>query len=88
MRKISLPGKAIISLTFCSSLYPSPYSSSFHLQSTKSRTIWSGFTFDWYSKLFSDSTVMSSLYVTLSVSILAAVIATIVGTFAPSVFSI
>jgi spermidine/putrescine transport system permease protein len=54
----------------------------FSFNSTKSRTVWTGFTFDWYSQLFQDSSIMSSLSTTLTVSILAAVIATIGGTFA------
>jgi len=54
----------------------------FSFNSTKSRTVWSGFTLEWYSKLLHDSTVLNSLYTTLAVSVLAAVIATIVGTFA------
>lgn len=82
MRKMHLPGKAIVALTFLFLYIPIMVLIVFSFNSTKSRTVWSGFTFDWYSKLFSDSTVMSSLYVTLLVSILAAIIATIVGTFA------
>jgi spermidine/putrescine transport system permease protein len=54
----------------------------FSFNSTKSRTVWSGFTFDWYAQLFQDDTIMSSLTTTLTVSIFAAVIATVAGTFA------
>lgn len=54
----------------------------FSFNSTKSRTVWTGFTFDWYTQLFHDSTIMSSLSTTLTVSIIAAVIATIGGTCA------
>ena len=54
----------------------------FSFNSTKSRTVWSGFTFDWYTQLFHDDTIMSSLTTTLTVSIFAALIATIAGTFA------
>ena len=54
----------------------------FSFNSTKSRTVWTGFTLDWYRQLFHDSTIMSSLTTTLTVSILAAVIATVAGTFA------
>jgi len=54
----------------------------FSFNSSKSRTVWTGFTLDWYIKLFKDSTIMSSLYVTLLVSVLAAVIATVAGTIA------
>lgn len=54
----------------------------FSFNSTKSRTIWSGFTLDWYKKLFDDSLIISSLQTTLTVSVLASVIAAIIGTFA------
>jgi spermidine/putrescine transport system permease protein len=54
----------------------------FSFNSTNSRSTWTGFTFDWYSKLFQNSTILNSLYTTLAVSILAAVIATILGTLA------
>lgn len=54
----------------------------FSFNSSKSRTVWSGFTFDWYAQLFHDSTIMSSLTTTITVSVFAALIATVAGTFA------
>lgn len=54
----------------------------FSFNSTKSRTVWSGFTFDWYTQLFHDRTIMSSLTTTITVSVFAALIATVAGTFA------
>lgn len=54
----------------------------FSFNSTKSRTVWSGFTLDWYRQLFHDSTIMTSLTTTITVSVLAALIATVAGTFA------
>jgi spermidine/putrescine transport system permease protein len=54
----------------------------FSFNTTKSRTIWSGFTFDWYRQLFHDSAILSSLWTTLAVSVFAALIATVAGTFA------
>ncbi len=49
---------------------------------SKSRAVWKGFTFDWYTKLFSNSEIMSALYTTLICGVLAAVIATIIGSAA------
>ncbi len=43
---------------------------------------WQGFTFKWYSELFKDTMIMKALYYTLLVAFLAAIIATIIGTFA------
>ena len=54
----------------------------FSFNSTKSRTVWSGFTLDWYAQLFQDDTIISSLTTTLAVSVFAAIIATVAGTFA------
>jgi spermidine/putrescine transport system permease protein len=48
----------------------------------KSMGHWAGFSFAWYGQLFADSTIMDSLWVTLSVATIASVCATILGTFA------
>lgn len=49
---------------------------------SKSRSVWGGFTFDWYRKLFLDSTILESLGTTLIVALIASVISTILGTAA------
>jgi spermidine/putrescine transport system permease protein len=54
----------------------------FSFNSSKSRSVWSGFTFEWYAELFQDSTIMSSVSTTIAVSVLAALVATVAGTFA------
>ena len=54
----------------------------FSFNNSKSRTVWNGFTLNWYVELFRDSQIMNSLYTTLLVALLSAVIATIAGTFA------
>lgn len=53
----------------------------FSFNSTKGRA-WTGFSFDWYVKLFHNDAILTSLYTTLAVSILASLIATVAGTFA------
>ena len=82
MRKTSLVGKVLLGITFLFLYMPIFVLIVFSFNSTKSRTIWTGFTFDWYIKLFGDKAVLNSLYATLAVSVLAAAIATVVGTFA------
>ena len=52
----------------------------FSFNANKSRTVWGGFSLQWYEKLFSDSRIISALVTTLQVSVIAALIATIVGT--------
>ena len=49
---------------------------------SKSRTVWTGFTLDWYSKLIHNETILSSLLNTLIVALAASVAATILGTAA------
>lgn len=53
----------------------------FSFNEKRSRTIYEGFTFDWYIKLFNNETIINALTVTLLVSVIAAVFATIAGTF-------
>jgi spermidine/putrescine transport system permease protein len=54
----------------------------FSFNDSKSRTVISGFTLDWYAELLQDTTILSSLYTTLSVAVLSALIATVIGTAA------
>ncbi|MEF9971435.1 MAG: ABC transporter permease [Oscillospiraceae bacterium] len=82
MKKKTAGGKLLTALTFIFLYLPIVVLIVFSFNSTKSRTVWSGFTFDWYRQLFSDSTIMSSLQTTLLVSVLASLIAAVIGTFA------
>ena len=59
----------------------------FSFNATKSRTVWSGFTLNWYKELFQDQSILGSFYMTMAVSILSATIATVIGTFAAIGFS-
>ena len=59
----------------------------FSFNDSSSRTVWSGFTFKWYPELLNDASIMSAVYTTLLVSLLASAIATIVGTVAAIGFS-
>ena len=49
---------------------------------SKSRTVWTGFTLDWYAKLFHNTTIIKSLGTTFIVAIAASVIATVLSTLA------
>lgn len=50
-------------------------------------SVWKGFTFKWYAELFNSSAIMNSLYNTLIIALLAAVVSTILGTLAAIGFS-
>ena len=54
----------------------------FSFNNSKSRSVWAGFTLDWYDKLFHDQMILDALYTTLAVSVLSTLIATVAGTFA------
>ena len=54
----------------------------FSFNSGKNMTKWSGFTLDWYEKLFSNPLILESIWITLSVAVLSSLIATIIGTLA------
>lgn len=54
----------------------------FSFNNSKSRSVWHGFTLKWYVQLFRDQDIMSALVTTLLVSVLAALIATVLGTIA------
>lgn len=54
----------------------------FSFNESKSRANWTGFTFDWYIKLFQNETIMTSLLNTVIVAVAASVLATILGTMA------
>ena len=50
--------------------------------SSKSRTQWGGFTFQWYTQMFDSATIMDALVNTLLIAFVSALIATIIGTAA------
>ena len=54
----------------------------FSFNESKSRTVFTGFTFKWYQNLFHNDMVLKSLGVSLGVAFAAACIATVVGTLA------
>lgn len=45
-------------------------------------SVWKGFTFKWYAELFNNEAIMNSLYNTLIIAVLAALISTVLGTAA------
>ncbi len=54
----------------------------FSFNTTKSRSVMSGFTLDWYVRLFHNELILSSLWNTLIIAVAASVLATILGTAA------
>jgi len=54
----------------------------FSFNSIRSMSKWGGFSFRWYTELFQNDTIMSALWVTVSVAVIAAIVATALGTLA------
>lgn len=54
----------------------------FSFNDSKTMGQWKGFSLRWYEALLSDATLMNALWVTLSVAIISAIVATVIGTFA------
>ncbi|MBQ3404483.1 MAG: ABC transporter permease [Oscillospiraceae bacterium] len=81
-KKSRVPGRIFLALIYIFLYAPIIVLLIFSFNSTNSRTVWSGFSLRWYEKLFNDDMVINALYTTISVSILAAIIATVFGTFA------
>ena len=52
----------------------------FSFNSSKSLTHFTGFSFRWYEELLADNEIMSAVYVSVSIAVLATVISTILGT--------
>ena len=54
----------------------------FSFNDSKSRTVWSGFSLHWYQELLQDEEILSAFSTTITVSVIAAVVATVLGTAA------
>ncbi len=54
----------------------------FSFNESKSKSVFTGFTFEWYEKLFRNEMILTSLGNTLIVAVIASVVATILGTAA------
>ncbi len=54
----------------------------FSFNDSKNRVKWDGFTLKWYADLFENELILDSLRITLEIAVLAAIIATVIGTLA------
>lgn len=54
----------------------------FSFNNSKSRGVWNGFTLKWYIELLRNDEILKSLYYTIVIAVLTAIISTIIGTFA------
>lgn len=82
MKKNGLLANLFIALCFLFLYAPILVLIVFSFNASKSKAVWTGFTLDWYAQLFHNQRILSALWVTLLVSVLAAIISTILGTAA------
>ncbi|MCI6568050.1 MAG: ABC transporter permease [Dysosmobacter sp.] len=82
MKKNGIGSRLLIALTFLFLYAPIFVLIVFSFNATKSRSIWAGFSLQWYAELFADRAIMEALRTTLAVSSLAAVISCVAGTAA------
>lgn len=54
----------------------------FSFNESRSRSTFNGFSLKWYQELFQDKVILNALYLSLVVAVLAALIATVIGTLA------
>lgn len=52
----------------------------FSFNSTKSTSVFTGFSFRWYETLLADTSMMKAVYVSVSIAILATIVSTVLGT--------
>lgn len=54
----------------------------YSFNSSRTRGAWTGFTFKWYLAMFQDRQIMTSLYYSMIIGLIAALVATFIGTLA------
>ena len=81
-QKHSLASKLLLGLTVLFFYLPIIYIVVFSFNDSRSLTHFSGFSLQWYEKMFSDRTMMEAVGYTIFVAVVATVVSTIVGTLA------
>lgn len=81
-RYSSMLQKLYLVLMFSFMYVPIAVMAVFSFNESKSRTIFTGFTFDWYKNLFQNEMILKSLAVSVIVAFLSASVATVIGTMA------
>ncbi len=82
MKKNGVFSRAFMALVFLFLYAPIFVLVVFSFNAIKSRTTWGGFSLHWYVELFHNTRILEALRTTLTVSVLAAAIATVAGTAA------
>lgn len=82
MKRLSrMPAYLYVFLCFAFFYLPILVTMFFSFNSSKSLTNFTGFSMRWYSALISNSEIMSAVYVSVSIAVIATIVSTILGTF-------
>lgn len=73
-------GKTLMILMILFFYLPIVFMVVFSFNSSKSLTHFTGFSMQWYERMFNNSSMMESLYTTIIVAVIATIVSTIVGT--------
>lgn len=79
-RKLSIGPKLYIVLMYTFFYLPILVTMFFSFNSSKSLTSFSGFSLRWYEKLVTDSNIIASVYVSVSIALIATLVSTVLGT--------
>ena len=80
MKRKRIFGACIMAFLVAFFYAPILYMIIYSFNDSRSLTKFSGFSLQWYEKMFNDSTMMESLFYTIAIAVLATVISTFVGT--------
>lgn len=80
MKKLSIGPKLYIALCFIFFYLPIAVTMFFSFNSSKSLTKFTGFSLKWYKKLLEDQEILSAVYVSVSIAVIATLVATVLGT--------
>ncbi len=79
-KKASIGSKLYIALCFIFFYLPIAVTMFFSFNSSKSLTKFTGFSLKWYKKLLEDQDILAAVYVSISIAVIATLVATILGT--------
>ena len=79
-QKTKLHEKIFLVIVFAFFYLPILYVVFFSFNSSKSLTTFTGFSLQWYEKMFKNRTIMESIWYTTSCAVIATVVSTIAGT--------
>lgn len=71
----------LIALTIVFLYLPMVVMTIFSFNDGRSLSLWQGFSFRWYQELFENGQMMNAVFISISVAVIATVVATILGTF-------